>query len=1294
MRVSLKKLKRAAAGVLAALMVAQPAATALGPISVFAADLKDQVKKTVVENTVETKNVKITKTEWDFSVNTGKTSDGSNLCLIGDDLDGIIIGSSNGNKRVYLDKEKDINIKNNGGMVYIPIKDDTTKVTIGCVPQDDDKSRYVDVAALGSGYTIYDQSSEPTKQSVTITDIEGKGLTTTVEGKEGRYIALVSGGNFKAKKLYIEESNICANVTVSGKISNWADFTDTGIDHLNFKNTTIKDADLIQAPVDSEGNYTVTLPNECLYVVSVDGEWLVDSTTSKFVLDSNYADAKFTKDVKINKAPKATVSGTISVTLSDVAVAFDHDNVEFSVIPEDDTLTPDVIPATYVSTENGVAKFTYEGLKLFKDMSYSIGIEGANDYIVNDAVKVTESVATANISVVSKPVYKVTATPVTSDRADVVVEQITFTNMNEDGYSYTFKTSDGNIAVHLRDGEYEVTEVVTDGNYTAYDHVSVDGADVSEDLYLVQGGETLYDLPSHIAKEDSPLVFTGVSANNATSVKGGAGATIVVPIDGKKKVTVAGWYSGTIDIDGDASTETTFNSSQSATAPGTVEYVTPDGAKSFTINFKGDVTTYLYYIKLVDMPDEVPYKATVKVGKGQEYKTVKEALTAVSNMNRPNGERVTLELTDELYREQIIVDIPNITFKGVNENGTTLTWYYGLGYNYYSVNPKTKMYDEAMFYDKYYKNATAQSPGNWGSTVTLNSGAAGFKAVDVTFENTFNRYVTEEEAIDGVECASLSYERLAEGADVTEYKAKERAAVLYNRGADDVEIYNCELLSAQDTLYTGDDNENIYFANCYIEGSTDYICGDGNAVFDQCTLGMYGYSDKEATGSYIVASKGKGKHGYLFSNCKIVTSKYAKDFNLQPVYDSYLARVWGAGARVNFMNTVVEAEDTIIAAGYTNMNATPEEAFYAEYNTYLPDGTPVDISGRHEAVKMLTKEEAAKVVMADYFDGFECDYLLADYTDVYNKLIEINKLNPEDYVNFEVVTTAVEAIEYGKLVAAQAEIKDIVNALSAAVEALIPDINGWILNEETGKLELYIHGFVVKNSWYEDEEGVWTYADENGDRVEKTWKKINNKWYFFGEEGAMAADEWVADGSKWYRVNASGAMMSNCWVQEGSTWYYLKASGVMVANDWVKSSGKWYWFNGSGKMVTSSWVKSSGKWYYVEKSGAMAVSKWLLLGDKYYYVNASGVMAANQWVKSSGKWYYVNGSGVMMTSSWVKSSGKWYYVDAAGAMKTNSWVRGAGVLYYVGGDGVMYTSGTYTINGKKYTFDSTGVRVK
>ena len=167
--------------------------------------------------------------------------------------------------------------------------------------------------------------------------------------------------------------------------------------------------------------------------------------------------------------------------------------------------------------------------------------------------------------------------------------------------------------------------------------------------------------------------------------------------------------------------------------------------------------------------------------------------------------------------------------------------------------------------------------------------------------------------------------------------------------------------------------------------------------------------------------------------------------------------------------------------------------------------------------------------------------------------------------------------------------------------------------------------------------------------VEYTWKQ---KWHLYDADGKMQTG-WKRVNGKWYYLDSYGVMQTG-WQYLGGHWYYMNSNGEMLTG-WQKISGKWYYMNDKGEMQTG-WLKDDGKWYLLSKNGDMLTG----------------------WQKVNGKWYYLtpkndgtHKTGEMWTG-WLKDNGKWYYLDTK--------------------DGYMYT-GTHTINGKKYTFDSHGVWV-
>ncbi|MGN0505665.1 MAG: pectinesterase family protein [Lachnospiraceae bacterium] len=330
--------------------------------------------------------------------------------------------------------------------------------------------------------------------------------------------------------------------------------------------------------------------------------------------------------------------------------------------------------------------------------------------------------------------------------------------------------------------------------------------------------------------------------------------------------------------------------------------------------------------------------------KTPNYATVGEAVAAAAAMNPTSeAERITISIAPGIYREQITVNTPYLSFVNESTEEVLLTWYYGIGYIYYSAGDVSGLYDAERAYDKYEKNNAEK----WGYAVMVSKTATAFRAENITFENSFNRYITDEEIEDGVEAVTISFDRKY-GAEVTSKAATERAVAAYV-AANEAEFLNCTFLGSQDTLYTAAD---IYFKNCYIEGNTDFIFGSGDVVFDACEISLYGYSSGGQQG-YITAARTDDitTNGYLFRNCVITAD------NLPVMTGYHFGRPWSADAMVTFENTKVASPDLINAAGWTQMSGNvPEKAGFGEYNTTDLFGAAADVSSRVEGT---VKKEAA-----------------------------------------------------------------------------------------------------------------------------------------------------------------------------------------------------------------------------------------------------------------------------------------------------------------------------------------------
>ena len=128
------------------------------------------------------------------------------------------------------------------------------------------------------------------------------------------------------------------------------------------------------------------------------------------------------------------------------------------------------------------------------------------------------------------------------------------------------------------------------------------------------------------------------------------------------------------------------------------------------------------------------------------YNTVKEAVAAAAAMNPSSEEeRITIHIAPGTYREQVIITTPYLSLVNDSDKEVLMTWYYGIGYEYYSADG-TGYYNVENAYDQYAKSTASK----WGCAVYVKNTATGFSADGIVFENSFNRYLTDEEIEDGV----------------------------------------------------------------------------------------------------------------------------------------------------------------------------------------------------------------------------------------------------------------------------------------------------------------------------------------------------------------------------------------------------------------------------------------------------------------------------------------------------------------------------------------------------------------
>ena len=623
----------------------------------------------------------------------------------------------------------------------------------------------------------------------------------------------------------------------------------------------------------------------------VPGKTYVMSTTGK-TNNMFYAGYSYVADEKI----------TVPVTVNNIDATIGS-GLRLSLV--DDQLGGDEIS---LST-------TTKSLKLLKGHTYRVSSnDGGVKPLVGDSQTFTVTGDAVTITLNNVPDVELTGKIVGTDSSNVT--KLVFTNNTSGTVNEATITGDS-YKVSVKPGEYTTSVETKDGS-TTYDRASVKaGAENVNDVYVEKDDpaskrDYSYTRVPSLATAGSIAVENGKPHTVAR-----ADSSLTIPVKGKAKVAISTYYAFNFTVNGEKydSTETDkgYTSVGTTSKTDTFEIVVEGDA---VVNF--GATTYITGISVVPMTE---FKSEINVP--GDYDTLNKASDAILGMqNRPEGEagRVTINLTSDVF-EQVVMAAPYVTLKG---NGHTISWYYGVGTKYYSIDPATGLYNKTLAMDRY---SSEEGNGSlWGGVFIVRGN--NFVAENTTFLNTYNYYLTEAEKTD-IAGSNLSVDRLAEGADVSDYKFKERSNAFYIE-ADNIEVFNCSILSSQDTLgRNGSANYgyHAYFNGCTIGGNVDYICGEFAAVFDNCKLQWKTYKNDENNNAkigYIVAPK---TSPYVFRNCEVTTDGAHGDIAVLGKY----GRTWGANSNASFIEC--ETNGYIDSEGWGEMsNGEKASAIFNEYN--------------------------------------------------------------------------------------------------------------------------------------------------------------------------------------------------------------------------------------------------------------------------------------------------------------------------------------------------------------------------
>ena len=208
-----------------------------------------------------------------------------------------------------------------------------------------------------------------------------------------------------------------------------------------------------------------------------------------------------------------------------------------------------------------------------------------------------------------------------------------------------------------------------------------------------------------------------------------------------------------------------------------------------------------------------------------------------------------------------------------------------------------------------------------------------------------------------------------------------RAVAFQDRGANTI-LKNVKMLSYQDTYYSNNSN-NTYFEDCEVHGCVDYLCGDGNVIYNRCKFVNESRTKGKKSGSDILCAPETTdacKWGYTFLDCSV--SSNCEDFTL--------ARAWSNVPKAQFIRTKIL--DNALAADRfckTGINVVPERfGEFATTNSVGNISTPasnkiefIGKSGNKELETVLSADEAAQYTVANIFGEWAPDKIAAQIDD-------------------------------------------------------------------------------------------------------------------------------------------------------------------------------------------------------------------------------------------------------------------------------------------------------------------------
>lgn len=671
--------------------------------------------------------------------------------------------------------------------------------------------------------------------------------------------------------------------------------------------------------------YQVTIPLGYTYQLS-----LLDA--SGYIISSGEV-LDLTTETNLNVNHQIAISNVVLFTVSGniIGLSSNINNLNLNFVPDPASGTIfqpspiiDVINSTY-------------SVQLEANITYTVNGIGVNDFeILNNTLNIPAENNTIDIVFSPKPVYEITTNITGLDSTQLNDLQLTFTNINETDYVYTFSYNDTKL---LRNGTYQITANGLDMYAVQLGLTSnLLVSDQSASKNLTFNTVTVWSFNDQTINSTTIAYYKGLQLNGqiTTVTSSGhltakTGSSIIVPIQTGQKLIVTYYYTANFMIEGIGPFTTNSNSTSVIE---NAEYVYTGSDNGFVTIQIGGVSNLTSYFPEIKVVPNTPFQENITVGVDKQYQTINAALQAVSYMVRPNNERVNILIDPANYEEMLVINLPNITLKNassnpsiqtlnggldIDANAARITSYYGHGYNYYSMGSDNKWNQEVLNVSlengfPTHNNAGAGTTNGsfWNATVVVR--ASGFEAEHIIFENSFNQYISQKESQDVV----LPWSSGSPGVrpnnfgnlNVQQRTLVERAAAIaFPNNTDKAILKYCSIIGRQDTFFGGNNSRVVVFRG-EVMGAVDFIFGGMTAVFYKTKLTM-NVSDASNDVSYITAAQQTTGRGYLMFECTVTSTNpnvnTNSTFRAKP---GYFGRPWSANtSEVVFFNTTIETSN-------------------------------------------------------------------------------------------------------------------------------------------------------------------------------------------------------------------------------------------------------------------------------------------------------------------------------------------------------------------------------------------------